>query len=61
MDEDAPHGERKGDQARPTRLIAALRANLRRRKAQARDRTGSQSEAVPFLRPQDGKTDRDDG
>ena len=34
-------GERKGDAARAERLRAALRENLKRRKAQAKGRTGA--------------------
>ena len=38
-------GDRKGDAARAERLKAALRENLKRRKAQARGRTEAQPSA----------------
>ena len=37
----APSGTRKGDGARADRLKAALRENLKRRKVQARSRSGA--------------------
>jgi len=39
-------GERKGDAARAERLRAALRENLKRRKAQAKGRTGADQAAA---------------
>jgi hypothetical protein len=40
-----PPGDRKGDGARAARLKAALRENLRRRKSQAKGRSGLQPQA----------------
>ena len=39
-------GDRKGDAARAERLRAALRENLKRRKAQAHGRAGSRDKAA---------------
>jgi hypothetical protein len=41
----APSGARKGDDARAARLKAALRENLKRRKAQARERSLDRTDA----------------